>query len=259
MDYQFIRTEVKGRIGYITLNRPEKRNALNYEFVSELKKAFTAFGTTDEVKIIVLKANGNVFSAGADLSYLQQLQTNSYEENLEDSGHLKDLFYQIYTHDKIIIAQIEGHAIAGGCGLATVCDFCFSTEEALFGYTEVKIGFIPAIVLVFLIRKIGEAKAKELLLTGKLIKSSEALKVNLINEIVDKKIIGDFVKNFADNLCKEASGESLKLTKTMIGQVQEKTLEQALSYAAEMNAQARSTIDCKKGIHSFLAKEKLVW
>src|SRR5688572_4725801 len=175
---------VKDRVGLITLNRPEKRNALSHELVADLKEAFSNAEKDEHVKVIILKANGEAFCAGADLTYLQQLQNFSYEENLQDSNHLKELFLKIYTHPKIVIAQVQGHALAGGCGLATVCDFSYAVPQAKFGYTEVKIGFIPAIVTVFLLRKIGEARSKELLLGGELISAEQALQIGLINKIV---------------------------------------------------------------------------
>ncbi|GDX51162.1 enoyl-CoA hydratase [Bacteroidota bacterium] len=249
----------ENRIAYFTLNRPDKRNALNPEMISALKNALTKAKNDDEAKVIVIKSSGTVFSAGADLEHLQILQKNSYEENLADSILLKELFEQIYTHPKIIIAQVEGAAIAGGCGLATVCDFTFSIPEAKFGYTEVKIGFVPAIVLIFLLRKIGEAKAKELLLTGKLIDVSQAVQFGLVNSVFSKEEIDLKVKEFATTLCNETSAQSLSTTKEMIGKVQELSLEKALSYAAEMNAKARGTEDCKKGIAAFLNKENLKW
>lgn len=249
----------ENRIAYLTLNRPDKRNALNPEMINALKNALTNAKNDDEAKVIVIKSNGTVFSAGADLDHLQTLQKNSYEENLADSIHLKELFEQIYTHPKIIIAQVEGAAIAGGCGLATVCDFTFSIPEAKFGYTEVKIGFVPAIVMIFLIRKIGEAKAKELLLTGKLIGATNAYDFGLVNSVFSKEEIEMKVKDFATTLCNETSAQSLSLTKQMIGKVQELSLEKSLSYAAEMNANARGTTDCKKGIAAFLNKENLKW
>jgi methylglutaconyl-CoA hydratase len=150
---------VANQTAYLTLNRPEKRNALSPEIITELKNAFDKAEQDASVKVVVLKANGESFCAGADLNYLQQLQNFSYEENLADSQHLKELFLKIYTLKKVVIAQVQGHALAGGCGLATVCDFTFAVPEAKFGYTEVRIGFIPALVAVFLIRKIGEQKA----------------------------------------------------------------------------------------------------
>src|SRR5690348_16569947 len=122
----FVLFEKKPPLLYITLNRPDKRNALNSKFVAELTQAFKEANENEVTRIVILKANGSVFSAGADLGYLQQLQKNTFEENLEDSSRLKELFELIYTHSKIVIAQVEGHALAGGCGLATVCDFSFA-------------------------------------------------------------------------------------------------------------------------------------
>ena len=255
----YIQYQVDHRIGYITLNRPDKRNALNAEVVTELKQAFEQAATDESCKVIVLKANGPAFCAGADLAYLQQLQQNTYEENLQDSTHLKELFYQIYTHPKVVIAQIEGHAIAGGCGLATVCDFSFAVPEAKFGYTEVRIGFIPAIVKVFLLRKIGEMRSKQLLLSGELIAAQQAADYQLINEVVVAEDIHNHVEVFARELIEKNSGQSMAYTKQMIAEVQSKSLEDGLTYAAEMNATARASDDCKKGIASFLNKEPLAW
>lgn len=250
---------VENRIGYITLNRPEKRNALNSEMVTELKAAFSTASDDESCKVIVLRANGKAFSAGADLAYLQTLQQNSFEENYADSSHLKELFEQIYFHKKVVIAQVEGHAIAGGCGLATVCDFVFSVPEAMFGYTEVKIGFVPAIVMFFLLRKINEKRAKDLLLTGRLISAEEAHRWELINDIHEPDAIQEAVKAFAEQLIAQCSGDSLALTKEMIANVQTLEPAEALDYAAKTNAKARDTADCKKGIGAFLNKEKIVW
>ena len=199
----FVEYSVKDRICTITLNRPDKRNSLNEQVVSELKQAFGQAAEDQDVKVIVLAAKGSAFCAGADLAYLQQLQQNTFEENLADSNHLKELFYQIYMHPKVVIAKIQGHAIAGGCGLATVCDFSFAVEEAQFGYTEVRIGFIPAIVKVFLLRKIGEGKAKELLLSGDLISAVEAKEFGLVNKVVKEDELDEAVGEFARKLVKK--------------------------------------------------------
>lgn len=257
--YEFITTQQQDRILYITLNRPEKRNALSGQLVFELKDALLRAEADIHTKVIVLNAQGTVFSAGADLDYLQKLQHNTFEENLADSSSLAELFNIIYKNKKVIIAQVEGHAIAGGCGLATVCDFTFAVPDASFGYTEVKIGFIPAIVSIFLMRKLGEVKAKELLLTGKLISATEAEKMGLINEVVPADQIADKVFILATQLCEQTSAQSLDMTKQLINAVQEMSIEEALRYTAEMNAKARASDDCKKGIASFLSKEKIKW
>lgn len=250
---------VQDRVGYITLNRPEKRNALSGEMVTELKAAFAKAEEDESVKVIVLKASGEAFCAGADLAYLQQLQKFSLEENVQDSSHLKDLFLQIYQLKKVVIAQVQGHALAGGCGLATICDFVFAIPEAKFGYTEVKIGFIPALVSVFLIRKIGEQKAKQLLLSGDLIKGEEAVRMGLVNYLYSKEELEAKVNSFAQFLIKNNSGQSMALTKQMIGEVQSMPLSKALAHAVEENALARGSADCKKGIAAFLNKEEIGW
>ena len=152
--------DIANRVATITLNRPEKRNALNAELVRELSEALSRAESDESVRAIILKATGNTFCSGADLEQLKAMQTNSFEENVADSNRLKELFKKIYTLKKIVIAQVEGFALAGGCGLATVCDFTFCTPESKFGYTEARIGFVPAIVMVFLIRKLGEKKAE---------------------------------------------------------------------------------------------------
>lgn len=259
MNWNFVNYHCTDRVGFITLNRAEKRNALNACFVSELKEAFNTAKTDNNCKVVVLQAEGDAFCAGADLAYLQELQSNSYDENLADSTHLMELFQQIYTFPKVVIASVEGHAIAGGCGLATVCDLSISSQEAKFGYSEVKIGFIPAIVSVFLIRKIGEAKSKELLLTGNIITAEKAQAYGLINQVVEKEKVKDTVIALSQQLCQSTSGESLSLTKQLINGVQEKGLTEAFQWAAALNAQARETADCQAGIAAFLNKEKLTW
>ena len=251
--------EVKDRIAYITLNRAEKRNALNSEMVSLLKKAFMDAETAVDVKVIVLKAAGDNFCAGADLEYLKLLQQNSYDNNLEDSISLMELFKLIYSMKKVVIAQVHGHAIAGGCGLVSVCDFAFAVPDANFGYSEVKIGFIPAIVMVFLLRKIGEAKAKALLLSGNFIDAAKANEYGLVFEVVSEGSLEQSVYDFARKLCRSNSGKSMELIKKMISEIPSMTFEDALQYACRQNAEARSSEDCKKGIDSFLNKRKLEW
>ncbi|MNJ93971.1 putative enoyl-CoA hydratase echA8 [compost metagenome] len=247
------------RIATISINRPEKRNALNPELVAQLTAAFVKASADDEVKVIILKANGSTFSAGADLAYLQQLQQNTYEENLADSENLKNLFTTIYYLAKVVIAQVEGHAIAGGCGLATVCDIIFAVPEASFGYTEVKLGFVPAIVSCFLLRKTSETIAKKILFTGALFSAQEALNYGLITFVTNKEDISLNVNNFALSLCNEASANSLMVTKQLIGQTTNPELDKSLSEAVRINARVRESEDFRKGVAAFISKEKINW
>lgn len=256
---EFVLTRKTGKVLEIILNRFDKRNALNSLFVQELTIAFLEADKDPEIRVIILKAKGKVFSAGADLEYLRQLQSNSLEANLEDSNQLKNLFKFIYLQKKIVIAQVEGHAIAGGCGLVTVCDFAFSVPEAMFGYTEVKIGFVPAIVMFFLLRKVGEAKARELLLTGKLVKADYMEKLGIINEIIEPDKIDDYVMAFAEQLSVETSANSIAATRTMIAEIQSYRPYDALNYAAEVNAKVRMHEECRRGIAGFLDGQVVSW
>jgi methylglutaconyl-CoA hydratase len=172
---------------------------------------------------------------------------------------LKELFLRIYTLRKVVIAQVQGHALAGGCGLVTVCDFVFAVPEAKFGYPEVKIGFIPAIVMIFLLRKLGEAKVKQMLLSGDTFSADQALQSGLVFEIVTSDSLEAHVMQFAKRLIATNSAHAMMLTKQMITKLHSMSLLESLAIAADMNARARESDDFKRGIQSFLNKEKPAW
>jgi methylglutaconyl-CoA hydratase len=165
----------------------------------------------------------------------------------------------MYTLPKPIIAQIQGHALAGGCGLAAICDFSFAVPAAKFGYTEVKIGFVPAIVSAFLVRKIGEGRARELLLSGDIISAERANAYGLINYVTEEADLENRVNAFARQLCTGTSGQSVAATKALLSQLPSLSLSASLKLAAETNAHARATDDCRRGIGAFLAKEEFEW
>ncbi len=240
----------------ITITRPEKRNALNAEVISEIKSILMLHQEAKSIKSVTIQSVGDIFCSGADLEMLQQISKNSHEENLADSTRMADLFNLIYTYPKPVIAKVQGHAIAGGCGLATVCDFVVAVPEAEFSYTEVKIGFIPAIVSWFLIRKIGEGHARKLLLTGSSIKAEQAEKIGLISHVIEKEKLDSFVSEFREKLAVMTSSSSIAMTKTLINEIGASSIEYGLKKAAELNAFTRSTEDCKEGISAFLEKRK---
>lgn len=250
---------IENRIGFITLNRPEKRNAISPEMIAGLSKAFSEFESNEEVKVVVLRATGQAFCAGADLAYLQEMQGYSFEENRIDSHRLKMLFSQIYEFPKVVIAQVQGHALAGGCGLVTVCDFAFAANEAKFGYTEVKIGFVPALVSVFLSEQIGQALTAELLLSGGLITSAKATELGIITAEFPSEILEKKTLDFAQNLVVGNSTFAMQETKRLLRSLGQNSRHEALDRAAELNAQARSHKDCIKGIAAFLSKTKPDW
>lgn len=251
--------DVNDRVATVMLNRPEKRNALNAELVTALREALATAADDDAVRAVVLTGAGSVFSAGADLAALEALQSATPLENAADSERLAALYEQIYLHPKPVIARINGHAIAGGCGLAAVCDFAVADEHAKLGFTEVRIGFVPAIVMVFVLRKLGETAARRLLLRGHLIDAEEAAAIGLITRVVPTGTLDAEVHRLATDLATETSGSAVQLTKQMLAHVPGMGLHEALAYAAKMNAFARSTADCQAGIAAFLAKTEPPW
>jgi len=235
-------------------------NALDDLMVTELTTAFQAAQRDSEVKVIVLKADGESFCSGLDLAYLQRVSKYDFIQNQEESNNLMRLFLQVYTQRKPVIALVQGNALAGGCGLATVCDIVVASKEtARFGYTEVKIGFIPALVLFFLIRRVGEGRARELALRGNTISAEEALRIGLANTVVPETEIEEYGLSLANEIAKNCSSSSLGLIKELLSRIHGMSVTDALSYAANLNALTRMTDDCKKGIDAFLKKEIAKW
>ncbi|MCU0343371.1 MAG: enoyl-CoA hydratase/isomerase family protein [Ignavibacterium sp.] len=248
-----IKSEIKNNTAIITLNRPEKRNALHPDLVTQLKTKLIEFEKDENIKSLIITGGGSAFCAGADLEYLQQLSTNSTIENYEDSKSLAELFLMIYEFQKPTIAAVNGAAIAGGCGLASVCDFIVAyTEKSKFGFSEVKIGFIPAIVSIFLIKKIGEGLATQLLLEGEIISGKRAYEIGFVNYLAEN-VLSESLK-FAEKLNKNSS-ESMRLTKQMIHTISNLSVRDAVNYCIGLNTISRSTNDFKDGINNFLKKD----
>jgi len=209
-----IKSEVRNNNGIIYLNRPEKRNALHPEMTSVLKLKLDEFRKDEAIKTVIITGAGNSFCAGADLSYLNELRNNTTLKNEEDTEKLADLFLMLYDFPKPVIAAVNGPAIAGGCGIASACDFIIADRSnAKFGYSEVKIGFIPAVVSIFLVKKIGEGKAKQLLLTGEIINSEKAMQFGLV-DYLSENVLDDAIE-LSDKL-NENSAFSTILTKDLI-------------------------------------------
>lgn len=253
---QWVQLEINNRVAYVVMSRMDKRNAFNPELVAELFDTITRLNERDDVKIIVIKSAAAAFSAGADLAYIQKLSSFTHEENLEDSRNLKRLFEAIYQSPKITITQVEGPALAGGCGLATISDFCFATPDSSFGYTEARIGFVPALVMVYLRHKLPMNKCNEWLLTAGVFSADKALEDGLIFRVCAN--IEDEVIQFVDSLLSGVSLESVSRTKMMMRNLPI-SHEDALEFAAQQNALARKTNDCARGIDHFLRKEKIEW
>ncbi|MCB0712770.1 MAG: enoyl-CoA hydratase/isomerase family protein [Ignavibacteriae bacterium] len=252
--YSRVVLTVENGVGQILLNRPEKRNALDRTMVEELYASIKECSEDESVRSIVISGAGTVFCAGADLAYLRELSSYSITENMEDSAALARTLQAIWESPKPVIARVHGHAIAGGCGLATVCDVVVAVEAAKFGYTEVGIGFIPAIVMAFLLRKSPQMLTRELLLSGRVVSGAEAYRRGLITTLVTNEEELDREIESLTTAFGKADPTAVRLTKEMMGAMDGMSLEAALDYASRMNAAARMTPGCQAGIQRFLEK-----
>jgi methylglutaconyl-CoA hydratase len=248
-----IKYEIKNEIGILTLNRPEKRNALHPELARQMKLKLKEAAEDKSVKVLIITGEGKAFCAGADLEYLDEMRNYSSMQNEMDTRELAELFLSFYNFPKLVIAAVNGAAIAGGCGLASVCDIIVADEiNARFGYSEVKIGFIPAIVSTFLIRRVGEGMAKHLLLSGELIEAKRAYEIGFVNYLSSNVL--EFSLDLASNL-KSNSQQSVELTKSLIKNVSGLSVEDAVEYCIGLNTISRTTEDFKIGLNNFLTKK----
>src|SRR5579863_10112787 len=214
MDYKTIQLAYDCGVATITLNRPDKRNAISFELIDDLLRALHEVETSDAI-VLIMTGAGKAFSSGMDLENLKALIGRSAEQNIEDSKKMVTLFRSLYEFPKVTIAAVNGAAIAGGTGLALLCDFTLAVPEAQFGYTETRIGFVPAIVSTFLLRQIGEKQARDLLLTGRLFSAEEALRMGLIKEIVEAGNLNTRARELAALLLQN-SPSSLRATKQLL-------------------------------------------
>src|SRR5437660_1614222 len=257
MSYKTIQVQYEGALATIMLNRADKRNAISFELIDDLLRAFDEVANSDAI-VLILTGAGKAFCSGMDLENLKALVGRSPEQNLQDSRMMVELFRALYEFPKVTIAAVNGAAIAGGTGLALLCDFTLAAPEAKFGYTEVRIGFVPAIVSTFLLRQVGEKQARDLLLTGRLFGTEEAARMGLITEIVPAEKLSSRARQLAAQLM-ENSPTSLRFTKRLLNDHARAELDAQLEAAVRENAAVRSTADFCEGITAFLEKRKPHW
>ena len=256
-DYKTVQYAEAQSIATITLNRPDKRNAISYELIDDLIAALKQ-AASSSAQMVILTGAGKAFCSGMDLDNLKQLTGRTHEQNVVDSETMASLFRALYDFPKPTIAAVNGAAIAGGTGLATLCDFTLAVPEAKFGYTEVRIGFVPGIVSSYLIANIGEKRARDLLLTGRLFDAEEAHRLGLVTEIVTPEQLMPRALHLAAQLM-ENSPASLRTTKALLSSYTKEQLDRQLKSAIKENAGIRQTADFKEGITSFLEKRKPKW
>lgn len=255
MGYNKILIEETGQTKKIILNRPDKRNSLDEEMIAELTDAVRTFSADDITRSLIITGAGGNFCSGLFLDYLQKISEYDILENREDSRKFKDLLVTIYNCRKPVIAMVDGYTLAGGCGIASACDLVVSTNVAQFGYTEVKIGFIPAIVMIFLLKKVSETHAKDLLLTSRFITGDEAYRMGFVNHVTSQEELEKVTMGICADLNKLPMS-SLSLTKEMFRNVTSMNFDYALEYAVNMNAITRMTDECRSGVRNFLTKGK---
>jgi methylglutaconyl-CoA hydratase len=257
MDLTTVQLGYDNGVATITLNRPDKRNAISYELIQDLLAALAEVRKSSAL-VLILTGAGKAFSSGMDLENLKALIGRSPEQSLQDSQIMARLFRTLYDFPKPTIAAVNGAAIAGGTGLATLCDFTLAVPEAKFGYTEVRIGFVPAIVSTFLLRQVGEKIARDLLLTGRLFDAEEAHRIGLINEIVPAGDLMMRARELAAQLM-ENSPASLLYTKRLLSDAARAEMDAQIDAAVRENAAIRATPDFREGISAFLQKRKPTW
>ena len=255
MSFKNILYKEQNGIAEVILNRPEKMNSLDETLIAELTQLFKDMSSNKDIRAVVLTGAGGNFCSGLYLDYLQKISEFDLEQNREDSRKFRDLLLAVQNCSKPVIAKVSGYALAGGCGLASACDIIIADKTAKFGYTEVKIGFIPAIVMLFLLKRVSETHAKDLLLTARFISSDEAYRIGFINYSVKKDELSGKVEEVCGKLMKNYYS-SIALTKEMFADISSMNFEEALNYACEMNAKTRMTDDCKKGISKFLERSR---
>lgn len=255
-----IQTEIDPKPGLATLwlNRPDKRNALSAELVSALKEELRKLESSTSMRAVFIRGRGTAFCAGADLAEIRAMQTATYEQNLRSSESLRELFTLLCNFPKPTAAIVHGPALAGGCGLATCCDFVIAGEGATFGYHEVRIGFIPALVMVLLTHQIGERAARDLCVSGRVLDAGEALRLGLVTKVTAQDKLDEAAVELARMLALN-SPQAMGSVKQAFWRIHESGVETALKKAAEQNARARESADCKEGIAAFLEKRKPRW
>jgi methylglutaconyl-CoA hydratase len=257
MSYQTLKLDHAVDIATLTLNRPDKRNALTGQMISELIAAFKEIEAS-AARIMLITGAGGAFCSGMDIDELRSAAAQSFDQALADARLVATMLRELYIFPKPVIAAVNGAAIAGGCGIATLADFTLATPETKLGYPEVHIGFMPAIVSAFLVRQVGDKLARDLLLTGRIISAEEALRIGLVTEIVPALKLADKARELALELL-NASPMSLVFTKRLLRGYAQAELGAHLELAIQESARIRVTKDFREGLAAFLEKRKPKW
>ncbi len=253
MAEELLRYEVADGVATLTLDRPEKRNALDQALIAALKNGLERAADDESVRVVAIRGAGEDFCAGVDLADLKRVTEMGEEESLADARSLGDLFVRMRAHPRPLVAVVHGHALGGGCGIATACDLVLAREDAIFGYPEVHLGFVPALVMTILRRKVGEGRAFELAARGHRFSGAEAERIGLANQAFSADAFDDDARAYLEDLAKRPVS-SVTLTKSLLHELDELGFDEGIARAAEVNAAARSTEACREGVRRFLER-----
>lgn len=255
--FNTVKLEIQEGVATFALNRPEKCNAISSKMISEFLQGLDEVDS-GPARVLILTGTGKAFCGGIDLQALKDFRTQSDSAITTDARRIANMFRRLYTYPKPTIAAVNGAAVAGGCGLATLCDFTLATPEARFGYTEVRVGFIPAIVSSYVVRQVGEKRARELLLSGRIFSAAEAQAMGMVSEIIEPAMLHARAHELARSLA-EMSPVALSHTKRLLLNFSEEEMKREAELAVEASARVRKTADFREGLTAFLEKRKAKW
>ena len=258
MNYTTLKYNKDGRVGRVSFCRPEIHNAFNGTVIAEMSHLFRELDKDDDLRVILLTGEGKSFCAGADLNWMREVITQSFEQNLAESNALAELFYQIYTFKRPVVGRINGAAIGGGTGFVAVCDIAIAARSAKFSFSEVKIGVVPACIGPYVIRKMGEGRARELFITGERMSADCAFEVGLVNKVVDDNQLDVEVENLMQSIL-SSGPEAVAMAKKLVSEVPLMTPSQFKPFTAEMIAKLRVSAEGQEGMDAFLNKRKPKW
>jgi len=258
MDFTSLKFEKKDNIAYVLFNRPEIHNAFNSTVISEMSDIFYQIAKDESLRAVVLTGAGKSFCAGADLNWMKSIKEQGYETNLNESNSLADLFYQIYTCKLPVIGRINGAAIGGGTGFVALCDIAIAAKSAVFSFSEVKIGLVPACIGPYVIDKMGEGKVRELFITGERMSAERALQVGLVNKVVDDGQLDQSVNELLNTII-SSGPNAVAMAKKLINEVSSMSPEEFRPFTAEMIARLRVSEEGQEGMDAFLNKRKPKW
>lgn len=244
---------VEEGVATLTLNRPDKRNALNGALIDALRHALARAASDDRVRAIALRGAGKDFCSGADLAEMERISSMGFEENVEDARSLGALFRQLRAHPKPVVAVVHGRALAGGCGLASACDLVLARDDSEFGYPEVWLGFVPALVMTILRRKVGEGQAFDLAVQGERFGADDACALGLVNHVYAADGFGSAVDRYLARLAGKPAS-AVAMTKRLLYELDDLDFDQGIERAARVNAEARMSDACRAGVRRFLEK-----